>query len=83
MNLVDESESTVPKVQTNIAYSFLRSLQYKFNEGMTNDSTVICADHDHELLRPVLTSTWMPNAIGSMAGRSAIFAENQVRMSSV
>lgn len=81
MNLVDESESTMPKVHTNIAYSFLSSLKYKFNEGISNQSSVICSDHDHELLRPILTSTWMPNAIGSMAGRSAIFAENQVRCS--
>lgn len=78
MNLVDESDSKMPKVGMNIAYSFLNSLQYKFYDGNSNDSSVICPDHNHELLRPILTSTWMPNAIGSMAGRSAIFAENQV-----
>lgn len=78
MNLVDESDSTMLKVAANIAYSFLNSLQYKFYDGNSNDSAVICPDQNHELLRPILTSTWMPNAIGSMAGRSAIFAENQV-----
>ena len=78
MKLVDESESKMPKVGMNIAYSFLNALQYKFYDGNSNDSSVICPDHNHELLRPILTSTWMPNAIGSMPGRSAIFAENQV-----
>lgn len=78
MNLVDESDSKMSKVAANIAYSFLNSLQYKFYDGNSNESAAICPDQNHELLRPILTSTWMPNAIGSMAGRSAIFAENQV-----
>jgi hypothetical protein len=80
INLVDDSKSTMPKVKPNIAYSFLNSLQYRFMDGNANETTVICPDHDHELLRPILTSTWMPNAIGSMAGRSTIFAENQVSL---
>lgn len=80
MNLVDESDSEMTKVRANIAYSFLDTLQYKFHDGNTNDSVVICPDHNHEILRPLLTSTWMPNAIGSIAGRSTIFAENQVRI---
>lgn len=79
MKLVDESESTMPKVKPNIAYSFLSSLQYRFDAN-TNDTAFICPDHNHELLKPLLTSTWMPNAIGSMPGRSAIFAENQVTL---
>lgn len=79
MNLVDESDSTMPKVGSNAAYSFLNSLQYKFTDGNSNESSIICPDHNHEILRPILTSTWMPNAIGSMAGRSAILTENQVR----
>lgn len=85
MKLVDESESKMPKIRANIAYSFLDALQYKFYDGSSNDTNVavtnvaICPDHDHEVLRPILTSTWMPNAIGSMAGRSAVFAENQVK----
>lgn len=78
MNLAEESDSKMPKIGANIAYSFLNSLQYNFYDGNVNDSSIICSDHDHELLRPILTSTWMPNAIGSMSGRSAIFAENQV-----
>lgn len=79
MKLVDESESKMPKIHANIAYSFLNALQYNFLDGAQNDTNVaICPVHDHEQLRPILTSTWMPNAIGSMAGRSAVFAENQV-----
>lgn len=80
MNLVDESDSKMPKVGANIAFSFLNSLSYTFYDGNSNDSFVICPDHNHELLQPTLTSTWMPNAVGSMAGRSAIFAENQVSL---
>lgn len=79
INLMNETESNLPRVKPNIAYSFLDSLQYRFIDGNANESTAICPDHDHELLKPLLTSTWMPNAIGSMAGRSTIFAENQVR----
>jgi teneurin len=82
MNLVDEADSKMPKVGPSIAFSFLNSLQYKFIDGNANESSVICPDHNHELLRPILTSTWMPNAVGSMTGRSAIFAENQVSASS-
>jgi hypothetical protein len=80
MKLVDEAESKMPKVKPNVAFSFLNALKYRFDtNGNSNDTTAaICPDHNHELLRPLLTSTWMPNAIGSMAGRSAIFAENQV-----
>lgn len=80
MNLVDESDSKMPKVGANIAFSFLNSLSYKFYDGNSNDSYVICPDHNHELLRPTMTSTWMPNAVGSLPGRSAIFAENQVSL---
>lgn len=81
MNLVDEQDSKMPKVVPNIAFSFLNTLHYRLEEVPTNVTSVICADHSHELLRPILTSTWMPNAIGSLTGRSAIFAENQVSLS--
>lgn len=37
-----------------------------------------CLEHDHELLRPQLIGTWMPNGVGSMPGRRVIFAETQV-----
>jgi hypothetical protein len=84
LKFIDETDLKMPKLRPNIAFSFLNALEYKFYDGNLNDTKMpvsnaaICPDHDHELLRPTLTSTWMPNAIGSMAGRSAIFAENQV-----
>lgn len=37
-----------------------------------------CLEHDHELLKPQLISTWMPNGVGSMPGKRTIFAETQV-----
>lgn len=43
--------------------------------GPTNGA---CLEHDHELLRPQLIGTWMPNGVGSMPGRRVIFAETQV-----
>lgn len=61
----------------NPALSFLNSSQYNFDEDDTITQS-ICADHDHELLKPQLTNTWMPNAVGEMPGQSIIFAETQV-----
>lgn len=37
-----------------------------------------CLDHDNTLLVPVVLSTWMPEKVGGMAGKSLIFAETQV-----
>ena len=79
MNLVaDDTKITLPQIRPNLAYSFLSSLQYKFLEGNVSEATRICLGHDHELLKPSLTSTWMPNAVGSMSGHSTVFAETQV-----
>lgn len=39
---------------------------------------MVCTDHDHELLKPQLISTWMPNGVGAMPGRRMVFAETQV-----
>jgi hypothetical protein len=66
----------------NPAYSFLHTSQYRFVEDVKSAKTplpAICLDHDHELLKPQLTSTWMPNGVGSMVGHSVVFAETQVR----
>lgn len=41
-------------------------------------SGTACVAHDHELLKPQLISTWMPNGVGSMPGKRTIFAETQV-----
>ncbi|XP_052873882.1 teneurin-a [Anopheles cruzii] len=69
--------SFIRSVPSNPAYSFLSSSQYRFLED--NPSPVaVCLEHDHELLNPQLTSTWMPNGVGSMPGKNFIFAETQV-----
>lgn len=79
MHLVDEDNSVKPKLGRNLAYSFLNSISYTFYEkNATLKDKMICKDHDHEILKPHLTSTWMPNAIGSMSGKSVIFAEAEV-----
>lgn len=37
-----------------------------------------CLEHDHETLRPIIVSTWMPEKVGGLPGKSLVFAENQV-----
>jgi teneurin len=79
MHLVKEDNSIKPKLGQNMAYSFLNSVAYVFNErNTTMKDKMICKDHDHEELKPHLTSTWMPNAVGSMSGKSVVFAEAEV-----
>lgn len=79
MHLVDEDNSIKPKMGRNLAFSFLNSIAYALNEkNSTVKDKSMCKDHDHELLKPHLTSTWMPNAIGSMSGKSVVFAEAEV-----
>ncbi|XP_076255670.1 teneurin-a transmembrane protein isoform X2 [Rhynchophorus ferrugineus] len=43
----------------------------------------VCEEHDPELLRPIITGTWMPEAVGGMQGRSVIFAETQIVQESI
>ncbi|CAG9766607.1 unnamed protein product [Ceutorhynchus assimilis] len=43
----------------------------------------VCDEHDPELLRPIITGTWMPEAVGGMQGRSVIFAETQIVQESI
>jgi hypothetical protein len=79
MHLVDEDNSIKPKMGRNLAYSFLNSITYAFAEkNSTVKDRSTCKDHDHEQLKPHMTSTWMPAAIGSMAGKSVVFAEAEV-----
>lgn len=79
MHLVDEDNSIKTKLGKSMTYSFLNSISYTFSEkNSTVKDKTICKDHDHELLKPHLTSTWMPNAVGSMSGKSVIFAEAEV-----
>jgi hypothetical protein len=61
-----------------MTYSFLNSLNYKLYKNNSIETTQVCNEHNYEMLQPHITSTWMPNAIGSMPGRSVIFAETQV-----
>ncbi|XP_054267852.1 teneurin-a-like isoform X4 [Macrosteles quadrilineatus] len=42
-----------------------------------------CLDHDNTLLVPVVLSTWMPEKVGGMAGKSLIFAETQMLQESI
>lgn len=37
-----------------------------------------CLEHDHETLRPIIVSTWMPEKVGGLPGKSLVFAESQV-----
>lgn len=37
-----------------------------------------CLEHDHELLRPIIVSTWMPEKLGDLPGKSLVFTESQV-----
>jgi hypothetical protein len=81
MHMVDEDNSVKPKIGRNLAFSFLNSVSYSFNEkNSTIKDNTICKDHDHEVLKHHLTSTWMPNSIGSMSGKSVVFAESEVKL---
>lgn len=61
----------------NPAYSFLNTIRYSFDESAQSDAN-LCTDHDHELLKPQVISTWMPSGVGSKPGKRTIFAETQV-----
>ncbi|KAL1116307.1 hypothetical protein AAG570_005802 [Ranatra chinensis] len=42
-----------------------------------------CLDHDETLLMPVILSTWMPQKIGGLPGKSLVFAETQMLQESI
>ncbi|KRT82794.1 hypothetical protein AMK59_4421, partial [Oryctes borbonicus] len=42
-----------------------------------------CDSHDPELLTPIVTGTWIPEALGGLAGQSVIFAETQIVQESI
>ncbi|XP_060532128.1 teneurin-a isoform X2 [Cylas formicarius] len=42
-----------------------------------------CDEHDPELLKPVITGTWMPEAVGGLMRRSVVFAETQIVQESI
>ncbi|XP_055602719.1 teneurin-a [Uranotaenia lowii] len=78
----DQSRLAIKPIPANPAYSFLSTSQYRFLEDNPSPLAV-CLEHDHELLKPQLTSTWMPNGVGSVSGKSIIFAETQIVQESI
>ncbi|KAG5320005.1 TENA protein, partial [Acromyrmex heyeri] len=42
-----------------------------------------CLEHDHETLRPIIVSTWMPEKVGGLPGKSLVFAESQIVQESI
>uniref|UniRef100_A0A8D8XG00 Tenascin-like protein n=1 Tax=Cacopsylla melanoneura TaxID=428564 RepID=A0A8D8XG00_9HEMI len=42
-----------------------------------------CLAHDEVVLSPVIVSTWMPEKIGGLPGRSLVFAETQILQESI
>lgn len=62
----------------NIAYSFLDTISYHFSDKLPLSQNTVCLDHDYDLLKPQLISTWMPNSVGALPGKRAIFTESQV-----
>ncbi|XP_048511845.1 teneurin-a isoform X2 [Athalia rosae] len=42
-----------------------------------------CLEHDHEILRPIIVGTWMPEKVGGLPGKSLIFAETQIVQESI
>lgn len=80
MNLLIILQCFIFRLATpNPAYSFLNTIQYNFYNEATSDIS-ICLDHDHELLKPHIISTWMPSGVGSLPGKRVIFAETQVNL---
>ncbi|XP_063223573.1 teneurin-a [Bacillus rossius redtenbacheri] len=49
----------------------------------SGDKQSPCFDHDHEYLRPVIMSTWMPEKVGGIPGKSLVFAETQILQESI
>ncbi|XP_074032255.1 teneurin-a transmembrane protein isoform X2 [Leptinotarsa decemlineata] len=42
-----------------------------------------CDDHDPDILNPIITGTWLPEAVGGMQGKSVVFAETQIVQESI
>ncbi|XP_055682330.1 teneurin-a isoform X2 [Lutzomyia longipalpis] len=85
MQLSEDEEHLRPLIKTtppNPAFSFLNTIQYHFTDESVPPG-VVCLEHDHELLKPQLFGTWMPNGVGAMAGHRNIFAETQIVQESV
>ncbi|XP_031628947.1 teneurin-a isoform X5 [Contarinia nasturtii] len=73
----EQSRLSVKVAPPNPAYSFLNTIRYGFDDAAQTDA-MLCMDHDHELLKPQVISTWMPSGVGSKPGKRTIFAETQI-----
>ncbi|XP_044748405.1 teneurin-a isoform X3 [Coccinella septempunctata] len=51
--------------------------------GPNGEVIETCQDHDPFVLSPIITSTWMPEVVGGVPGRSVIFAETQIVQESI
>ncbi|XP_057656218.1 teneurin-a isoform X3 [Diorhabda carinulata] len=51
--------------------------------GQNGALPLTCEEHDAELLTPIITGTWMPEAVGGMQGKSVVFAETQIIQESI
>lgn len=58
-------------------------VSHSYFNGNSNTLPSTCEDHDPELLKPVITGTWMPEAVGGLPGKSVIFAETQIVQESI
>ncbi|XP_037919215.1 teneurin-a isoform X2 [Hermetia illucens] len=85
MQLSDEDEQMRAQIKIppkNPALTFLNTISYRFpDESLITGE--ICMDHNHEILKPQLISTWMPNGVGAMPGKRVIFAETQIVQESI
>ncbi|XP_071056324.1 teneurin-a isoform X2 [Onthophagus taurus] len=80
MQLSEEHEST--RIHTrNPAINFPGVTRSLFT--LSGDLPETCSTHDPEILKPVITGTWMPEAVGGLAGQSVIFSETQIVQESI
>ncbi|XP_034947958.1 teneurin-a isoform X2 [Chelonus insularis] len=42
-----------------------------------------CMEHDHEILKPIIVGTWMPEKVGGLPGQSLVLAETQIVQESI
>ncbi|XP_046486280.1 teneurin-a isoform X2 [Neodiprion pinetum] len=74
MTLSEESESYRPNQPPSPAVGISMGL---FGERGP------CLEHDHEILRPIIVGTWMPEKVGGLPGKSLVFAETQIVQESI
>ncbi|XP_046747873.1 teneurin-a isoform X4 [Diprion similis] len=77
MTLSEESESYRPNQPPSPAVGFPGISMGLFGERGP------CLEHDHEILRPIIVGTWMPEKVGGLPGKSLVFAETQIVQESI